>query len=558
MSKEIYRDLSNEAQVRHDASQIEAMQQMADLYRGHIPPEYEKYFPSTAPKHIVQLVKNAWNDLTAEVGKFPDLVSDPLDETSREDKKAGLHERIGANYLNNAEPTGKQFMKQIAWWLVGVGRAVAIVEPDDDKMLPIFGIRDPRSAKPNMRTVGNVPVEIYDLLFDYEIPHKVAVELGLAEKGNWPAAGPYTGDAKKTKVIEFMDREQHLVVSETGAMIRKEHGLGIVPGWVFQNFSPDDKDAGQSMFRDQVSLMVAVSMLISMKLAAADKNVNPIYFAKGHVGTLKIGPNVINKLSAQGEIGRIDPPIIPQVDRDIDMLVGFSNILNKNPEVRQGQVDTAGSYMSAASLEEMASAIDNTVGDYWDIIAPGLEHMFEVAYRMDEKRWPNEEKRITSNIKGKKMRDVYKPAENIDGRYAINVNYGFGTGGYQGFLQNLQANEAGVRSRKAAIEQMPGVSDVDQELRQIQLENLDDAQMANIQSQAAQGGMDMIFMAELRQMVAKGMKIDEAIVKLTEQAQAQAQQAMETGATAPVTNPAPEEAPVEEAPLPGLPPQAVA
>jgi hypothetical protein len=338
-------------------------------------------------------------------------------------------------------------------------------------------------------------------------------------------------------------------------MVREEHGLEQVPAWVFQSFSPDDRDAGLSMFRDQVSLMVAVSMLISMKLAASDMNVNPVYFAKGHVGTIKVGPNVLNKLSAQGEIGRIDPPLIPQVDRDIDMLVGFSNILNKNPEVRQGQVDTKGSYMSAASLEEMASAIDNTVSDYWDIIAPGLEHLFAVAYKMDEKLWPKEEKRITTNVKGKKLRDVYIPSEDINGRYAINVNYGFGTGGYQGFLQNLQANQAKVRSRKAAIEQMPGVSDVDQELRQIQLEDLDDAQMANLQSQAAQGQMDMLFMAELRKRVEKGDTVQDAIVKLTQEAQAQAQAAMESGATAPVTNPAPPEEVAEEAPpAPGIDP----
>ena len=116
-----------------------------------------------------------------------------------------------------------------------------------------------------------------------------------------------------------------------------------------------------------------------------------------------------------------------------------------------------------------------------------------------------------------------------------------------------------MRSRRAAIEAMPGVSDVDREMRQIQLEDLDDAQMVNIQSQAANGQMDMVFMAELRKAVAKGKPMQEAIIKLTEKAQAQAQQAMETGATAPVTNPAPEEeGPPQEAPLPGLSPAAVA
>ena len=126
-------------------------------------------------------------------------------------------------------------------------------------------------------------------------------------------------------------------------------------------------------------------------------------------------------------------------------------------------------------------------------------------------------------------------------------------------MQNIQANQAKVRSRKRTIEAMPGVSDVDQEIRQIQLEDLSDAQMANIQSQAAQGAMDMLMMAKLRKQVEKGMTVEDAVLKLAEEAQAQAAQAAETQGVAPITNPAPpEEQMQEEAPLPGLNPAAVA
>lgn len=560
MSKDLYDELNGIAQVRRDHQMIQQQNMMANLYRGKLPGEYEKYFPENAPRTIVQLIKNAWDDIATSAGRLPDLRTDALDETAAEEKAAGLHERIGHHYLREAEPTGKQFMWQLAWWLVGTGRAVAIVRPDSKKEMPVFSIRDSRTAMPNMRTVGGVPVEIYDILFEREIPEKAAIEMGLAEPRRitgQPMNG--TSSSKKVKVYEFIDDQQHVVVSEQGHTIREEHGLGVVPAWVFQNFNPDSDEGGLSLFKDQVSMMVAVSMLITMKLAAADKNVNPIFWAKGHQGTIKIGPNVLNKLSANGEIGRLDPPTIPQVDRDIDQLVNFSNILNKNPEVRQGQIQSKGSYTSAKTLEQLSEAIDTTIGQYWDIISPGLQHLFMAAFKMDEKLWPKKEKRITTNIKGKKLRDVYVPQRDIDGRYYINVDYGFGIGGYQGFLQNLQANEAKVKSRKAAMEAMPGVSDVDQELRQIQLEDLDDAQMANIQSQAANGQMDMIFMAKLRKMVAKGKTLQEAVIKLTEEAQAQSQQAVETGATAPVTNPAEGEVPPEEAPAPpGLSPAAVA
>lgn len=536
---------------------------MAALYRGQLPREFEKYFPSNAPRTIVQLIKNAWDDLATSAGRLPDLRSDALDESATEEKKAGLHERIGYHYLRNAEPTGKQFMWQLAWWLLGTGRAVAIVRPDSAKEMPIFSIRDPRTALPNMRTVGGVPVEIYDIIFKREIPEKVACQLGLADKSKPNDGSPYQGSSngkqKMVKIYELMDREAHTIVSEQGHMIREEHGLGVVPAWVFQNFNPDGTD-GLSLFKDQVSMMVAVSMLITMKIAAADKTVNPIYWARGHQGTVKIGPNVLNKLSRQGEIGVLAPPSLPQVDRDIEQLVQFSNILNKNPEVRQGQVQSKGAYTSAKTLEQLSEAIDTTIGQYWDILGPGMTYLLEAAFKMDQKKWGDKERRITTNIKGKKLRDVYIPNVDIDGRYYINVDYGFGIGGYQGFLQNLQANQAKVRSRKAAMEAMPGVSDVDQELRQIQLEDLDDAQMANIQAQAQNGQMDMLFMAELRKMVEKGKTVQEAIVKLTKKAQEQAQAAVESGATAPVTNPEqmlpPEEEMMAEEPpaLPGLDP----
>lgn len=562
MSKEVYRMLHAEAQTRVDNGLREQQSLMTRLYAGELPPEFEKYFPKNAPRTIVQLVKNAWDDLATSAGRLPDLRTDALDETAREEKAVGLHERIGFNYLRNAEPTGKQFMWQLAWWLVGTGRSVALVRPDSVKQLPVFTLRDPRTAMPNMRTVGGVPVEIYDIIFERELPEKAAIEMGLAapDRKTFPAPMGGSHHTKRVKIYELIDDVAHTVVSEQGFMLREEHNLGEVPAWVFQSFNPE-ADTGLSLFKDQVSMMVAVSMLISMKLAAADKNVNPVYWAKGHQGTIKIGPNVLNKLSLQGEIGRLDPPMIPQVDRDIDQLVQFSNILNKNPEVRQGQVNAKGVYTSAKTLEQLSEAIDTTIGQYWDIISPGLQHLFTVAFKMDEGLWPDTERRITTNIRGRKMRDTYTPSKDIDGRYYINVDYGFGIGGYQGFLQNLQANQSKVKSRKSAMEAMPGISDVDQELRQIQIEDLDDAQMANIQAQAANGQMDMIFMAKLREMVAKGETVQDAIVKLTEQAQRQAQEAVESGATAPVTNPEmpPEETAMAEAeaPLPGLDPAGI-
>ena len=266
MSLKLYDILRDEVERRIDDEHIAETDMMCNLYEGELPPEYNKYFPKTAPKHVVQLVRDAWDDLAAQVGKLPDLRVDALKETDKEQKIVEKLERIGYLYFNEAEPSGRILMRQLAWWLVGTGRACVYIRPDEEKKAPILTIRDHRNVFPKMRIVGNIPVEIYDVIFRYSIPRLEAIELGLApaidaHHGN--PMGPFRGDAMEVEVLEFLDDKQHVIVSEFGEGSTTEHGLGVCPAWVFQNFNPN-KAVGISLFKNQVSLMVAVSMLISL------------------------------------------------------------------------------------------------------------------------------------------------------------------------------------------------------------------------------------------------------------------------------------------------------
>src|SRR3990167_3411280 len=98
-----------------------------------------------------------------------------------------------------------------------------------------------------------------------------------------------------------------------------EHRLGRVPAHMFQTFSVE-KPWGLSQFEDQISLQVAISRLLSLKLAYAERLAYPVYWAKGHQGEMEIGPLVINKLEQGGEMGPLTPPTTLQADRDIDIL----------------------------------------------------------------------------------------------------------------------------------------------------------------------------------------------------------------------------------------------
>ena len=555
MSKHLYQLLSQEADMRSSIEDVQGYAEIADLYEGKLPSRFDKYFPKSEPNHVVNMIRLAHDDLATQVGRTPDFVVDAQNQTAAEMKRASKLERIAYSYLDNSRPSGRLFMWELAWWLL-VGRAVAIVVPDEENRRPIYELRDPRTCYPGVkRRAGTRPVELSDLLFRYEIPSSEAERRGLA-----PRADADGNVASTTTIIEYIDENRWIVVSEGGTAKTAEHGLGVVPGVIFQAFSPN-LFTGISQFNDQVSLMVAISRIISQKLAFGDRVVYPIYWVKGHEGSVRLGPFNLNKLSPAGEMGAIQPTQTLQADRDVALLERFSRILNRNPELRQGEISSRSVYQASKTLETLSEAIDQVVGRYWDVVGTGLKDLTKIAFMMDEKLWGDEEKSISGVMKNRKFIDSYVPNKDIAGRYDIRVNYGFGVGGYQGFLQNVQANAAGFISKKRVMEEMPGVSDVDAELRTIELEQMDEVAIEQFKALAAQGQLDMLLWAELRERMAKkGTPLVEVIKEYNERIREQAQAAMQMGGAEALTVPGPPEGP-PPGPMPpmrGLPPSALA
>lgn len=553
MSREVYGMLESEISARDWSAGQSDMEEMAKIYEGELPARFEQFFPKSVPKHLVQVVPLAWDDLATQAGRLPDLRGEPKDKKRSELKAVGLQEKIAYSYLRTAQPTGKVFMKDLAWWLQ-IGRAVAIVTPDTKNQRPTLELRDPRTVYPGIKkSSNNSIVELSDLLFKYELDIHEARKQGLA-----PVDGGRDGAkiGAKVQVIEFLDEKQWIVVADNGMMKRAVHDLGVVPGWVFQTFSPNSK-SGKSRFKDQVALMVAISRLITAKIAYADRLVNPILWAKGHEASLELGPYTINRLSPNGEMGQLDPPSQFQVDRDIQMLNQFSRILNRNPEVRQGEIAAKGSYTSAKTLEQLSEAIDTVIGSDWDVIGPGIEKLMYICFQMDVKLWPKVEKTISGTKKGKRFSETYIPEKDIGERCEIRADYGFGVGGYQGFLMHLQAGEAKTMSKRRVMEAMPGISDVDEELSLIEIEAMDEAGIAMFQQQAAQGALDMPTWATVRkEMAEKGLPLFEAIIKYQELLAEQAAASQGTDQSA-LATPPPAEQPQEQQ-LAGIPPQALA
>lgn len=564
MSQQLYDRLDEEIRQRDWSEGQAEMTMLTDIYEGRLPESLAAFFPKKTPRHLVNMVKSAWNDLATQIGRVPEFRHDTLNDSDLELKKVGLLEKIAHSYLRDAMPSASMFMWQLAWYLIGLGRAVAIVRPDKEHGGPVFDLKDPRTAYPRAKKVsGTTIIELEDIMFKYVIPTKTAVAMGLEPRAREISRGFGSSVTfeipDETQIIEMLDGETWILVSEGGTVMREDHNLGACPAYVFQSFAPNQQ-FGLSLFKDQVSFMVAISRLMTQKLAFGDQLVNPMIWVKGHEGKLEIGPRTMNRLSPQGAMGIISPPQQLQVDQDIAILERFSRILNKNPESRSGEVQSKGTYTSAKTLEQLSEAIDSVIGQYWDIISVGMQYLMKVAYMMDEKLWPDIEKSISGNKGGQRFLDKYTARKAINGRYFLRVDYGFGLGGYQGFLMHLQAKEAGVMPKRQAMEAMPGISDVDEALRQIELEGMDEAGMVNFQSQAAEGGLDQVVWAKMRErMASQRISLAQVILEYQNELVAQAQAAQGEGNTQALTTPPGSPAPgTETEQPPGISPSVFA
>lgn len=559
MPNTMYSVLDSEVTARTVHGLLDDQNKLTGIYEGRLPPEYDRFFPKNSPKQIVNMTRLAWDDLATSIGRIPDFRGRALDNTRKEERFVGKLEKIAHMYFREAKPSGKIFMWQLAWWLIGLGRACAVVLPDSEAKIPRLSIRDPRYVYPGIKeTAGNQIVELDDVIFKYELPAQEMRNRGLEVADRSSSAPGSKRDVGE--VIEYIDRQKWIIASDGGTVKQAAHGMGIVPAWIFQTHAPD-KTAGLSQFEDQITFMVAISRMLSQKQRFADRLAHGIYWVKGHEGTVTIGPDVVNKLSPQGEMGQLSPPLQLQVDRDIELLARFSRLLNRNPEVRQGEVNAKGAYTSAKTLEQLAEAIDTVIGRHWDILSVGLQHLVKVMFTMDEKLWPMDEKVMTGSIKNKRFSGQYVPSVDIAGRYYLNVDYGFGLGGYQGFLMQVQMMGAHLQSRKGAIEEMPGVSDTDEKMREIELQDMDDAGTAAFMAKAQAGQLDVILWATLRdKMATKGWPLSKVISEYEVEIREQAQQAVDQGGADPITaapGPAQEDQGAPEQGLPSIPPQAL-
>ena len=146
----LYAKLRTTVDTRRQAKKVEYddMYKLTEVYEGDLPAEYIKFFPKNTPRHEVNFIGLAWDDLAQTVARAPEIQVDPVNTSNLAVRKAEKLEHIVTGYFQNAAPFDSAFLYQNSFNLVGLGKFVAIVVPNKDSGTPTFEARDPRNCFP--------------------------------------------------------------------------------------------------------------------------------------------------------------------------------------------------------------------------------------------------------------------------------------------------------------------------------------------------------------------------------------------------------------------------
>lgn len=527
---------------------------MIKVWHGKLDELYPAEFPQEDLPKIANFAKLAWDSYAAMCGKVPDKVIRPAGLTDAAEKRASRIEQICAAYDEGSRIKLLTFIH--FWYLVGLGSSVRGVVPNFSTKMPQFVVEDPRNCYPTpsfestyvsrsdtQSVQGPTNPDNIDLrgargghrfevwtggaLEDIIIEKRATVR---ALKGAFPGAslGPDTTDnlRRTLQVVQYFDRDEVVTLATFDKnpveLARAEHEIGSCPWRVTQTFAPDQV-GGISQFEEQVSLLVAYSRILSQKLAFNDKSVWPITWIAGEVSSMRIGPHEVLKLDHDSKMGQLSPPTEFQADRDLGLLDHNIRTLNREGDPLRAEVQ--GGPITGRGLEQLLRPINTVVEHYWNIDSPDTEALYSYALACDEAYWPDEKKKIAGRMRGETFDISYVPSKDIAGHRDVAINYGFGVGGIEGFVQGLQAMGAEILDRDTVMESMPGVKSVSDTKRRIELDRLD----KSIYAAFEQGDVPRSqFLAQLKNQVATGKPLAQAILEIP--APAPPEQAAPSGA----------------------------
>jgi hypothetical protein len=475
---------------------------------------------------IANFLNTAAQDMAESLAPLPSLSCASGSMMSDAAKKKGADRgKIGQYYWQHSRL--KKHAVTAADWFFTYSYLPILVEPDLDARCPRIRFEDPYMAFPEIDRFGKVTT--YTKVLRISAQNLAAMFPEAATAILVGANGQKRGE-EMLEVVRFSDKNMTCVyindVDRRGKTLpvflsQVDNPLSRIPVSLATRETLDGEWRGQ--YDDAIWVQIARAKLASLALEAGVKAVEAPIAVPQDLVELPIGADAIWRTDSPEKIRRIGLEV-PQsafaMDQRLEMEAMRST---RYPEARGGNIQA--SVITGRGVDALMGSFDMLIKTAQDQFGDGLREATSLAFEMDEKLWPSEEKSISGISAGAPYALKYRPEKAIGGDYSCEVTYGLAAGlaPNNAVVLMLQLLGAGLVSKESVQKQLPFDVDPLEMNQAITLEQGRAAILAGVQSYAqsipamAAQGMDPMqaltqistFMKEVR----NGKDIEAAALK---------------------------------------------
>jgi hypothetical protein len=520
------------------------MSRVAAVRAGRISEVMPAAFPASGPWQepiIANTLDIAAHDLAEMLAPLPSFnCSSPTMTNDRARENASLRTKIVQGYI--AESDLQVQMLSAADWYITYGFLPIRVEIDYERKLPILQALDPMGSYYQRDRFGRIinffqrklinRDELCDMYPEWE--SKLRRKNGVMQSSD-------------LEVIFYHDANWDLAFVPGHEPILLEsvaNPLGKPLIHVAERAGISDVPRGQ--FDDVLFVQLAKARFALLALEAAEEAVHAPLVVPLDVQDIPIGPGSIIKTSQPGSIGRVPLEIPNAAFQESSQLERELQFGSRFPQVRSGNLDA--SIVTGKGVQALMGGYESQIVAHQAILARSFSILISLCFQVDEKLFGDIEKEIQGAANGATFVVKYIPSKVIKGNYQVDVRYGLmaGLDPNRFLVFALQAQAAGMFSKDFMRREMPIQLDVEDEVRKMDIEELENAAKQaimgyaqSIPALASQGQDPTVPLMALVKVVEdrrKGKPLVDAVVEA-------------------LTPPAPEPAP---APVPGSPEEAAA
>jgi hypothetical protein len=483
LSESVLLDLRHKAQdFWHEP--VQRWNQLIQAYHGNYQALWPSEFRRGVPPKVVNWIRLAWRRYASMVGKVPTTHVTPSKISRVNQKTADKIEKIQAYYDEAA--VMERLMRRYAWYLVGLGASCIGVMPDKTMQGPKFFVKDPRAvlAAPGSGSEANTHswqsmlmkpdmgvISMPWVMFSEVVTGTYLVDTFSDPEDHYKLAKIMNdrGQFTPNTLLTYWDKEHIKILVNDKAFITMEHGLGFVPVR-FTTMDVPDQLGGESMFEQNIGLVLAYMRLLTQKLTYNENVVWPWLVTKGP-NRMDPQNRVIELMDRDGDAQFLAPPGEIQAERDLEVLDRLIRVMNMDTESLQGEAPA--STVTGRGVSELNRSVTTAVQDFWRIMKPDVEFVKSAALMLDEDLYGGKTKNMLGRHKGENFEESYTPNKDINGHHSVAVDFGIGVGGFEGFVEMMQMAAQGYLDETTVMENAPWIRSVSDTRKKVMLDRME-------------------------------------------------------------------------------------